>query len=849
MKKYFSLAIGILLAIIVNHTQILAQTPTLYGMTIYGGHTNSGSIFQTDTTGADFKSDCSFYEQAFLPLDYLIQATNGLFYGVTQSGGGDVGGILFSYNSATNIKSNVFYFGNDTSGNWPSASPIQASNGLLYGVTEFGGNYNQGVIYSYSILTNTETNLFDFGGANNGIDADGPLLEAANGILYGMAEEGGTNGTGIIYSYNITTGAEMVLHNFGIGTDGYYPYGSFIQAKNGLLYGITMNGGTQNRGTIFSYNILTGTETKLWDFGVGSDGSSPIGSLFQASDTLLYGSTTAGGINNEGILFSYNITTGAETDLHDFGSGADGSLPYSSLIQINDSLLYGTTTKGGTDSVGIIFSYNILRDAYTNFYSFNTSSDSDGNYPNPLVEANNGLIYGTTTLGGSYGAGTIFSFNNLTNVETSLFSFGGGDNSIWPYGSLIQANNNLLYGLASTGGLYGTGVLFSFNTSTDTITTRYNFSDSNNDGGEPYGSLVRANNGLLYGVTSQGGPTYGGSIFSFNTSDNSLTNLYFFKDGVNPGSPTGKLLQANDGLLYGMTSYGGAYNNGSMFSYNISTGNLADLHDFGNSTDGWGNYDASLIQASDSLLYGLTQNGGVDSDGIIFSYNITTGIETDVHDFSGSDGFAPLGSLIEASNGLLYGLTHNGGLYNFGTIFSYDISNHQLTVVHNFKKFDDGWGPQGSLIQVNNGSLYGMTDEGGTFGYGTIFSFNIYTGAEAVIHNFSVIDGSSPVTALLMVYSTTGINQLSASTNQLSLYPNPTTGLVTISSTKNISSITVTNLLGQILFTTAFSLSPLLGGEGPGVRQLDLTNYPAGMYFITITSGNETATQKIILDR
>ena len=236
-----------------------------------------------------------------------------------------------------------------------------------------------GNIISYNISTGIETVLQNFTGPN-GNDATGSLMKANNGLLYGMTQMGGAYNYGIIFSYNIATGIETVLHDFvGDSTDGRIGCGSLIQATDGLLYGMTQYGGAYHGGTIFSFNIVTGIETVIHHFaGNPTDGSAPYGALFQASDGLLYGMTRVGGANIcysylQGTIFSYNIATATYNYLYNFDGlcNNDGGTPYGSFIQAGNGLLYGMTQTGGiNNNGGTIFSYNIATNAVTVLYSF-----------------------------------------------------------------------------------------------------------------------------------------------------------------------------------------------------------------------------------------------------------------------------------------------------------------------------------------------------------------------------------------------------------------------------------------------------------------------------------------------
>lgn len=258
-----------------------------------------------------------------------------------------------------------------------SASLCQAQNPILFGMTSGGGIIDSGIIFNYNTSVNTETITHNFGSnSTDGTNPYGSLIQANNGLLYGMTSSGGINYYGgTIFNYNITTSKETVLYNFGNKTNGYLPYGSLIQASNGLLYGMTSDGGTNETGDIFSYNIATGQTTELYDFSFYTGGNQPIASLIQANDGLLYGMTMYGGDNGLGNIFNYNISTGTETDLYDFGKDSDGQLPFGSLIQASNGLLYGLTGWGGANGYGTIFNYNTLTNTETIIYNFEKGTD------------------------------------------------------------------------------------------------------------------------------------------------------------------------------------------------------------------------------------------------------------------------------------------------------------------------------------------------------------------------------------------------------------------------------------------------------------------------------------------
>ncbi len=351
-----------------------------------------------------------------------------------------------------------------------------------------------------------------------------------------------------------------------------------------------------------------------------------------------------------------------------------------------------------------------------------------------LIEVN-GLLYGMTYLGGAYGAGVIFSYDPVTTTYTDLLDF---QNRIYPMGaypmgSLIEVNG-LLYGMTAgggAGGVYGYGVIFSYNPATSTYTDLLDFDNGSDPmGASPSGSLIEVN-GVLYGMTVGGGAYGAGVIFSYNPVTNTYTDLLNFNDGSDPmgAQPGGSLIEVN-GILYGMTTAGGLYGFGVIFSYNPATYTYTDLLDFDNGSDPMGAYPKGSLIEVNGLLYGTTFLGGAHAYGVIFSYDPATHTYTDLLDFNNLNapkGAKPYGSLIEV-NGLLYGMTTEGGASGFGVIFSYDPATSTYTDLLDFNNSSAPMGayPYGSLIEVND-LLYGMTYRGGANNYGVIFSYGPIT--------------------------------------------------------------------------------------------------------------------------
>ena len=363
--------------------------------------------------------------------------------------------------------------------------------------------------------------LYNFGGGS--VDGSEPMagLIDVNGTLYGTTLYGGAScNCGTVFSIS-TSGAETVLHSFGGAGDGLNPRGELLKIK-GKLYGTTVYGGGlgygsyRGGGTVFSIS-MSGKETVLHTFGGSLDGALPQGHLAHVNSTI-YGITEAGGGYGYGsqvgggTIFSIS-TSGAENVLHSFGGAADGAEPLAGLINARRqghalANQYGTTTVGGANGKGTVFEIS-SSGTETVLHSF-AGGYNDGAQPWAGLVRVNGALYGTTTRGGSAGAnGTVFVISASGKV-TVLHSFGGSGDGVTPLTSLIDVNG-LLYGTTRYGGTYNGGTIFSISTSGDE-TVLHSFGGSG-DGAQPFGVLLNVN-GVLYGTTRYGGTYNGGTAFS-----------------------------------------------------------------------------------------------------------------------------------------------------------------------------------------------------------------------------------------------------------------------------------------------------------------------------------------------
>ncbi|HCT30767.1 MAG TPA: hypothetical protein DIW31_08530, partial [Bacteroidales bacterium] len=269
--------------------------------------------------------------------------------------------------------------------------------------------------------------------------------------MFGMTREGGANNRGAIFDYDPATNAInrrfSFTHTAALRT-GSYPYGSLV-AIGTTLYGMTRDGGANNLGVLFDISSNAPyTFNKRVDFSGVANGQYPFGSLVEFGGKL-YGMTSGGGANGCGVLFEFTPpnTFTKKIDFTGIGGAAPGRNPYGSLIVVGGTL-YGMTSKGGTDDMGVIFQYVPGATTLTIKHEFSVAADGKNPY-GTLMLASDGNLYGMTCYGGVYNLGTIFRFNPSTSAYTKMHDFTGNNNGNNPYfGQLTQASDGNLYGLA-----------------------------------------------------------------------------------------------------------------------------------------------------------------------------------------------------------------------------------------------------------------------------------------------------------------------------------------------------------------------------------------------------------------
>ncbi len=573
------------------------------------------------------------------------------------------------------------------------------------------------------------------------------LCEADNGKLYGMTSYGGDDGNGVLFEYDPNTERYVIKHSFKT-IDGAEPSGSLFKAANGLLYGLTSYGGIQGSGTLFEYDPINSKFTKKFDFS-SSFGEYPYGGVVEANIGKLYGMTSGGGQNGSGALFEFDIKTGIVSKKVDFGSIykalPGGTSPYGDLTLASNGKLYGMTTFGGSIDNGVIFEYNPGADSVSVKYDFANSLFGGQPYGS-LTQASNGKMYGMTSLGGTNDAGVIFEYNISTENVIVKFNLDSTINGYEPYGNLEEGTNGILYGLTAYGGANFGGTLFKFDTTSNSCTVLKNFGDKLIDGVVPFGTVTVTSQNRIFGLTSDGGSSgHGGILFEYDTITAKVVNKANLLDSDGNGPASG-LIQAANGKFYGTTNSGGVYNDGVIYEYDPASGVYQKLFSFNLDSTGYESYSA-LFESSTGTLYGVAYAGGLYGYGTMYKFDINTNIFTKLHDFNDTAGGYPVGQLVEASNGKIYGVTSTG-IMGPGIIFEYDTTSSQFTTPYSFGSAEGGM-PNCGLLAASNNLLYGATTTGGASGYGTIFSFNPGTYGVDTLYSFKATDGYTVVENLV----------------------------------------------------------------------------------------------------
>jgi uncharacterized repeat protein (TIGR03803 family) len=384
-----------------------------------------------------------------------------------------------------------------------------------------------------------------------------------------------------------------------------------------------------------------------------------------------------------GLMLAGQVKAQTFAVLHNFTGGNDGANPYAGLV-LSGNILYGTAWGGGSLANGTVFSVNTNGTGFKVLHTF--TGEGDGSGPYAALVLSGGTLYGTTVAGGgSANDGTVFKISTNGAGFTTLHTFTGNDGAL-PYGGLVLSGSTL-YGTAWQGAGTSAGIVFAVSTNGTGFGILHNFT-LESDGSDLQAGLLLSG-GALYGTAVFGGNFDNGTVFAVDTNGTGFTNVY------------------------GFTTLNKSTNSDGAFPY------------------------AGLVQSA-GTLYGTAAGGGNGASGTVFAVNTNgTGFAV-LHVFTAtsgpypptnSDGSFPMAGLMLSGN-TLYGTATDGGGSGSGTVFAVNTDGTGFTVLHSFTAVtsaganSDGGAPQAGLILSGN-TLYGTAFEGGSSGYGTVFSLSL----------------------------------------------------------------------------------------------------------------------------
>lgn len=379
----------------------------------------------------------------------------------------------------------------------------------LIGVAGGGGQNNAGFIYEYDIKTNSFHKKFDFTFTlSTGTGSNGFLIQAGNGKIYGTEAYLGLYDQGILFEFDLAANKYIKKADFDGAITGSNPIGSLVQAPNGKLYGVTAFGGVNEEGVIFEYDITTNALKKVMDFD-GTNGRNPSGGLILGSNGKLYGVTRSGGENNNGLLFEYDAMKGNFVRKYSFDQTFPvNSEPIGNLVQTPGGKLYGLRGGYGLppwQSIpgSILFMYDLSSNTYEEKHSFEFGEGSSLNARSGLIYASNGKLYGIGNgpfpmdfSSGFFLNDVLFEYN-ISNDQFQIVMLLEGSEYMPTASQIMQTSDGVLYGVSSGEGLNNKGVLFEFKPATGIYTEKLHFDIV--DGESPFGRLLEL--GVVSGIS------------------------------------------------------------------------------------------------------------------------------------------------------------------------------------------------------------------------------------------------------------------------------------------------------------------------------------------------------------
>ena len=564
------------------------------------------------------------------------------------------------------------------------------------------------------------------------------LLIDANEWLYFLSAGGFS-----LHKTKTDASAWTILHTFNGPTQGIGGSAGITEIPGDSLFGVQTYGGTSDAGTIFSIK-KDGTAFAVHHHFTAATGIYPTAKLIYF-DGRLFGTTLQGGNFNNGVLYTINPNGSGYRVLHHFEPGdySGTALPGANITISSNGRIFGAFGQFYAELYlnHRLFKVDTSGQDFETF--FNVDQREHGNSNLEVLLLNDDSIFLTTTEMGRHDGGVLSACDTMGSAST-LYQFGYSANGFRP-DNLMKASDGKLYGTASIGGTAGNGIIFSMNADGTTFTKLHEFTDA--EGYQPSGKLLEASDGKLYGACRHGGANGLGSLYRIDKNGNNFTIIYSYPVFDNGYSPVGGLVEDNSGKLYGVNFWGAG--SGSIFKVDKNGSNFTLLKAFtgGNELA----FPYSGLTLSGNFLYGACgYGGGVANKGGVFRMKTDGTAYQVLHAFAGADGELPVATPVIASNGKLYGTTAYGGNNLHGTIFRIDTTGSNFVVLKHFLESADGAYLWGGLIQASDGLIYATTTFGinGASG-GNIVRMNLDGSNFTIVRSFDMMTEGQGIMSII----------------------------------------------------------------------------------------------------
>jgi len=728
----------------------------------------------------------------------------------------------------------------------------------LYGETQQGGTSSFGNLFSVYIDGSGFTDLYDFMGTIDGLDPDGTLALVGK-KLYSTAQSGGAHSDGTIFSIDTDGSNFSVIYN--MHADIYPTYGPLASYKN-KLYGTTQQGGTSNNGVVYSFDTATTTYKALLKF-TGTSGShlgSQANGQVILSGSKLYGMTMDGGTNNDGAVYTVDTNGKNYKELFDCSSAINSGRNPSGGLVLAGKVLYGMMANGGQYGDGVLFSVDTDGNNYNDLVNFWGSISPYGANPNGSLILSGNTLYGTTTAGGASNDGVIFSVDTNGNNYTDIYDFSNSGAN--PYGSLTLSNG-VLYGMTNVGGFHGDGVVFADNicgllnaTASNTAITCNGVPNgvasvaSTTGGPTPYSyAWSDANSQTTASATGLSAGTYTVTVTDFNGCNTTASTIITQPNALGTSANAVTNVTCNGGTTGSASASPSGGTTPYTYQWSINAGLQTTPTATGLSA---GTYtivvgDACASGASAPVI--ITQPNALDASANA-SFNVNCN--------GGSNGSA----LSNASGGTspyTYAWSSNSGSQTTALASVLTAGTYTITISDACSSSATATAtitqPSLALSTTTYAgtSIAAVTPSGGTTPY--TYNWTPVSGTTDTIKGLSLGTYSVTVTdangctktASVDVTSATGIKAITSNSGTITIYPNPNNGVFNLimNNEQGMMNVEVYNILGEKVYSNS-----IFNMQGT-IFNIDLSSQADGVYLYRVlnSTGSLLGEGKIVIQK